>query len=159
MMVAPFGRRDDIGGGACSGGLREFDLAVCAERLCDGRDRFEDSGFALLLEVPACDPDAEVLLAEAQLQSAGFGGVGAADGIEQVGSVDGVKSGCQIFCGASEGANVIQASDEEKSAATRDAAVGGLQAEDATEGGRHADGAIGVRTEGEGDQAGRDGSG
>ena len=73
-------------------------------------------------------------------------------------ALHGIVGERQIERGARQGPHVVEARNEGERAGARQAAISRLEAEEAAEGGRHADGSVGVRPQRDRHQAARDGA-
>lgn len=80
-----------------------------------------------------------------------------AGGIVRVRALQRIVGGGQVAGAGGKGAQVVQAADKRKRPRARQAAIGGFQAEDAAQRGRHADGSVGVRPQGQRHQPARHG--
>ena len=135
-------------------GLGHGHAARDPEGLGDTLHRGKDLGLASRREVAIRDGDAEPAGSLPESREAGLHGALRAHGIAGVRSLHHVVGDGQIAHGGRERTHVVEADAEEGGAGPGQSPVGGLEPEDAAEGGGHADGAIRVRAQGEGNEPG-----
>ena len=116
MQARAFARGDDEGGGAGALGLRNFDVAIGAER---GRDVIDGvAGFAgFAFEIAAGDRDAQAVGAALQQRRDRLGGAVGAGRIVGVVTLHGVVGEREIARRARQRSEMIEARHERKGAA------------------------------------------
>ncbi len=139
------------GGGA--GGLGPGQLRrLGVEGAHHGHQAIERLARDVVLEPAAEDAGPERRRRRAERVQDRLGRTVRAGGIERIGTLQGVVGQGQVGHRAREGAGMVEAVDEGIDALARQPAEGGLEAEHAAQGRRHADRAVGVRPQGERDQ-------
>jgi hypothetical protein len=133
MQRGALGSGDDIGGGTCACGLRDFDRARNSERPGDAGDGLDSLGKNTLLEISAGDrnPQAPDVLRKQRTHR--LGEPRRAGCVLRVGSLHRVIGQREIRDIARERAEMIEAVDERKRPRPRQTAIGRLQSEDAAE--------------------------
>jgi hypothetical protein len=136
-------------------GLGQLDGGACAQRLGDPSNRGGDLGLRLG-EMAAQDGDPEAVERRLEARHRRLGCPRGRDRIVGIGPLHGVVGQREIGSRARQRADVVEAGDEREGAGAAQATEGRLEAEQAAQRRRHANGTVGVRAEGERHHAGGD---
>ncbi|MNL42351.1 hypothetical protein D3C87_1648030 [compost metagenome] len=157
MQGPAFGRRDDEGGGARLRRAGQFDDGRGVQGARGDLDGAARGGAGPIGEVAAQDGHAQLARAGRKRGQHGFGGVLRAGGIVGVRPLQRIVGGGQVAGAGRERPQVIQAAHKRKRTGAGQAAIGRLQAKDAAQGRRYANGPVGVGPQGQRHESARDG--
>ena len=152
MKARALGRGDDHGRCPGARGLGHGDSPRGADGPGDALDRGKRLGLASRREVAVGDGEAESDASVREPRKARLRGTLRADGIGRIVPLHHVVGDGKVPHRVCERTHVVEADAEERGARPRQPAIGRLEPEHAAEGGRHADGAVRVRAQGEGNE-------
>ncbi len=157
MKRGALDHRDEVGGGARDACVRKFDDPSRFQRLRNRIDGGEGAQFAGMGEISAEPRDAQPGKAGVKARDRRHGGNVRLRRVPIVAAEHGVIGEREVANASREPAHVVETGDERERSGARQSAIGRLEAEHATEGARHANRSVGVRSERDRNQAAGDG--